>query len=66
MNIRINGQNHEVSPGLDLKSILEGLKFEPEHVVVELNYSIIARERLAETRVNDNDSLEIVRFVGGG
>jgi thiamine biosynthesis protein ThiS len=34
--------------------------------VVEHNHNIITRQRLAETTLNDGDTLEVVHFVGGG
>ena len=40
--------------------------FNVQRVVVERNGAIITREHSAETLLADDDSLEVVQFVGGG
>mgnify|MGYP002620553609 CR=1 FL=1 len=49
--------------------ILEYLKengFNPEHLVVERNYEIIPKEQFASVTIQDEDEIEVLRFVGGG
>ena len=49
--------------------ILEYLKengFNPEHLVVERNYEIIPKEQFASVTIQDEDVIEVLRFVGGG
>jgi thiamine biosynthesis protein ThiS len=43
---------------------LKGLK--PERVVVELNGEIVDKPRYGEVTLKENDTLEILGFVGGG
>ena len=38
----------------------------PKRVAVELNENIVPRVKYSETFLEDGDTLEIVRFVGGG
>ena len=38
----------------------------PERVAVEINKEIIMQSDFAHTAVKDDDSIEIVSFVGGG
>jgi sulfur carrier protein len=66
MNIRINGEEKEVSEGLSITALLDELQIRPGRVVVELNRNIIAREAHGSTALKDGDTLEIVHFVGGG
>ena len=40
--------------------------FNPEHLVVERNYEIIPKEQFASVTIQDEDVIEVLRFVGGG
>ncbi len=40
--------------------------FEPERVVVERNLEIIPSEALGHVMIQDEDVIEVLRFVGGG
>jgi thiamine biosynthesis protein ThiS len=68
MILSINGRRREV-PAAAAESIiqlLEHLKLEPEKVVVERNRKILTAEQFAVTALEENDVLELIRFVGGG
>ncbi len=65
MNITINGEKVAVSPGSTIVEALEGYGL-PQSFVVELNGEIIDNNNLADYLLNDNDIMEIIRFVGGG
>jgi sulfur carrier protein len=69
MKLRINGEERDFgrSPApLTLAALVELLGMKADRVAVELNLSIVPRDRWAETPLNDGDRLEIVHFVGGG
>ena len=40
--------------------------YKSEWVVVERNFEIIPRENLGNVTIQDNDEIEVLRFVGGG
>ena len=65
-NMRVNGKDVRLSEPLDLLSYLSQAGFNVQRVVVERNGAIITREHFAETLLADDDSLEVVQFVGGG
>ena len=46
--------------------LVAALGVRPGTVVVERNLKIVPRERMAEEIVQDGDSIEIIRLVGGG
>jgi thiamine biosynthesis protein ThiS len=46
--------------------LLRHLNLDPRTVVVELNRQIVRRPQLAETRLAEGDTVELVHFVGGG
>jgi sulfur carrier protein len=66
MNIRINGEEKEITEGLSIAALLDELQIRPGRVVVELNRNIVAREAQESTALKEGDALEIVHFVGGG
>jgi thiamine biosynthesis protein ThiS len=66
MNLVINGQPRDFTPPLTLTGLLQALGMKSDRVAIELNRSIVARDRWTETGLADGDRLEIVHFVGGG
>lgn len=66
MEVVINGESREVPPQTSLQDLLRLLELKEDRVAVELNRDIIRRDRWPETRLRDQDRLEIVQFVGGG
>ena len=66
MEITFNGKPHELPAGTSIQDLLDQLRLDCLQIVVEHNHNIITRQRLAETTLNDGDTLEVVHFVGGG
>lgn len=65
MEIRLNGESKHVRAGLSIAQLLKELKT-PEAVIVEYNGKILPAESWGETMLKPADTLELVRFVGGG
>lgn len=63
--VKINGEMKDAS-GKSIAELLEALGYSSQRVAVELNMEIVPKARYSETFVKDGDSVEIVRFVGGG
>lgn len=63
--VKINGKE-ENAAGLCVMDYLRQTGFSPDVVVVERNLEIIPREDLDKVILQDGDSVEILRFVGGG
>ena len=67
MKLSINGEEREFSlSSPTLAALVEALGMKADRVAVELNRSIVPRDRWNETGLSDGDRLEIVHFVGGG
>ncbi|MGB2822083.1 MAG: sulfur carrier protein ThiS [Phycisphaerae bacterium] len=66
MRISINGQWEEFSDAPSVAELLESRSLQPRRVAVELNRRIVPRGHYGETRLSENDALEIVTLVGGG
>ena len=66
MDIIFNGKSHEIQNGICIQELLDQMQIDCMQVVVEHNNNIIPRQRLAETPLNNDDTLEVIHFVGGG
>ena len=62
---KVNGKTEAFS-GLTVAEIVEKFGYNKARVAVELNGNIVPKAKYAETVVKENDTLEIVSFVGGG
>jgi sulfur carrier protein len=66
MRIKINGKEETVDRQMNLMELITAKSLVPEHVVVEHNFRIISKADWPGVTVKENDSVEIVSFVGGG
>lgn len=66
MQIVVNGVSREVPGGMALLDLLASLALKAESTVVEYNGAVLERSRFAELALGEGDTLELVRFVGGG
>ena len=63
--VRINGEENSLA-GMNLLEYLKDAGYQPEKIVVERNLEIIPRDQLQNTVIQENDSIEVLSFVGGG
>lgn len=66
MKIRLNGETHEVTRGATVAILLDELGIRREGVAVEINLSVIPKADFDTRVIDEDDRVEIVRFVGGG
>jgi thiamine biosynthesis protein ThiS len=66
--LTINGKEREFSAGIPgtLTDLLEHLNINEATVVAEIDGRIIERQNFAQTHLSAGQSIELVRFVGGG
>ncbi len=65
MQVIINGESTVLVGPVTIDTLLLQLNIEGK-VAVEINRSIVPRSTFAQHRINDGDTLEIVRAIGGG
>ena len=65
MQVKINGKTEEIAGGTVL-DLLQAKKIEPHMVAVEVNDTVLDRNHLATTRLNDGDRVEFLFYMGGG
>ena len=66
MIAKVNGQETQVAEGLSLGQFLAQRKINAKTVVVEYNARIVKPQEWSQVMLRDDDSLEIISFVGGG
>lgn len=68
MNLIINGKNESFEKdSITIAELLELKKVKmPEMVTVELNGTILERDKFKSTYVKDNDTIELIYYMGGG
>ena len=64
--LQINGKRVELDRATPLLTYLEGLGVSARAVAVERNGIIIDRDDYPTVTLDDGDTVEIVRMVGGG
>jgi sulfur carrier protein len=66
MQVRINGETREIPDGLTVETLLGHLGVKAPRVAVEVNESVVTKDRHRSHRISAGDAIEIVAFVGGG
>jgi len=65
INIFVNGKKENID-SISIKQYLESKDIDLDSIIILLNEEIIKKDIIDSTILKDNDSLEIVKFVGGG
>ncbi|MCL2785937.1 MAG: sulfur carrier protein ThiS [Methanomassiliicoccaceae archaeon] len=66
IGMRVNGIVLEAPSPMTVKELIMNGGFREDRVAVELNGKIVPRSEYADTVLKEDDSVEIVGFVGGG
>lgn len=64
--MKVNGAIVLLDQNQTLFNFLEAQSFDIKTIAVERNGEIISRTAYKDVMLSDGDTLEIVRFVGGG
>lgn len=63
--VKINGESVSAD-GMTVRGYLLSVSYDPMRVAVERNGDIVPKSAYDETILLDGDTVEVVRFVGGG
>ena len=66
IKIKINGKIKSIIQDSNLYMVLKNLKIPLNKVAIELNKEIIDKKKINKIKLNKNDKIEIVHFIGGG
>ena len=64
--VRLNGELREIPDGLTVGGLLAHLGIKATRVAVELNETVVTKDRYEAQKIGQGDAVEIVAFVGGG
>lgn len=66
MSVSVNGRLQATEPGDTVESLLDRLGLAARWALVERNGVPVERDRYAETKLEDGDTLVVARPVAGG
>jgi thiazole synthase len=66
IEIRLNGEIHELPESLNIAQLLEHFDLPKDRVAVERNRSLVPKLDWESVALSQGDELEVVHFVGGG
>ncbi len=66
IKIKINGKKVTFNKNKSIEILIKKLKIPLNKVAIELNKKILNKKKINKIKLNDNDSIEIVYFIGGG
>ena len=66
IKIKINGKIKSITQDSKLSVVLKNLKIPLNKVAIELKKEIIDKKKINKIKLNKNDKIEIVHFIGGG
>lgn len=64
--IKVNGKPLDGFDGKSVSELVSALGYKTEYIAVEINGDILKRDMYASVTLKENDTLEVVSFVGGG
>ena len=64
--IQLNGRKLELSKKYSIATLLKKYKIDSKKIAVELNGTIIDRNKYKLIKIKNKDKIEIVHFIGGG
>jgi len=64
--IQLNGKQFQINAGINLNDLLNSLKIKINKVAIEVNGVIVEKGKYKKLKLNQNDKVEIVHFIGGG
>ena len=64
--MKVNGKEIVLNDNKTISYLLKELKVNENRVVVELNREIIVKEDFSKINLKEDDTVEVISFVGGG
>ena len=66
IKIQLNGKKIQINNNESLKKLVKWLNLPLNKVAIELNKKIIDKKKMNIIKLNNNDIIEVVHFIGGG
>jgi sulfur carrier protein len=65
ITVVLNGESLEVPPGT-VHDLIKLKALDPSLIIVEYNRNILPKDQHSTTQLSHGDSIEFVRYIGGG
>ena len=66
MNIVVNGETKEVEEEITIQELIEFLSIKVGVMAVAVNMNIVKKDDWDSFKLNQDDKVELLQFVGGG
>ena len=66
IKIKVNGKKTLLNKNDSVQKLTKKLNIPLNKVAIELNRKILDKKKLKNIKLSNNDSIEIVHFIGGG
>jgi sulfur carrier protein len=66
MNVSVNGEPREITPGTALDTLVKALTPAPSGVAAALNETVVPRAEWSSTALSEGDRVEVLTAVQGG
>lgn len=64
--MKVNGKEMNLKDGITIDELLSEINFNKERVVVEVDGVIVSKDDFKSFKLTENNTIEVVSFVGGG
>ena len=64
--IQLNGKKLKIHTNLSVKDLLKKYRLNEDKIAIELNGTILPKQKYKKKKIKNNDKIEIVQFIGGG
>lgn len=66
MKLIVNGEEKEFEKASSISEIIKILEIEDKVMAAAVNMNVVKKENWENFKLKENDSLELLNFVGGG
>ena len=66
IKIKVNGKKVVFNKNETIETLIKKHKIPLNKVAIELNKKILNKKKISKIKLNNNDNIEIVHFIGGG
>ncbi|ADV46872.1 sulfur carrier protein ThiS [Nitratifractor salsuginis] len=66
MTVTVNGERREIESGTTLEALIKELGIGKKVMAAAVNMEIVKKDRWPRHRLQEDDRVELLHFVGGG
>ena len=66
IKIKFNGKNIFIDKSKNIDNLIKQFNIKLNNVAIEYNNKIIDKKKIKNILLKNNDSIEVVHFIGGG